>query len=117
MESVLFQRVPFRNEREATIFEKVFDFVADKFGDAAFSRRKNNSPVGRLAPAYFEAVVGAIHDIVDELANVSAKRLNKTLDTVFESDDFKDNTGPGANKVYKLKGRIENVRSALENLI
>jgi len=117
MEEVLFERVPFRYEREERIFIKVFDFIADKFDDAAFSRRKNNSPVGRLAPAYFEAVVGAVHDLVDDLQEVTSRRLIRALDRVFESDEFKENTGPGANKIYKLKGRIENIRTELQRLI
>lgn len=65
MEAILF------GERQADIvratFFKFFDFISTVFGDGAFSRYRNGEPVGRLAPAYFEAVVGGLSDIFDRL--------------------------------------------------
>jgi len=113
MESVLFEgkfdRVPMM-----FLFEKTFKLISQKLGDQAFTRFNiHGEATGRLAPAYYEAVCVAFVERYDDLVNVSADILLSRLRTAFESEGFKDATGPGANTITKLHQRIRVVREHL----
>ncbi|WNO54949.1 DUF262 domain-containing protein [Stakelama saccharophila] len=106
MEEILFE------EDQSHIFNEdhfryFFDFIADKFGDSAFSRWRDGSATGRLAPAYFEAVCGALSPRFKELTDRSPEDLQATLNNAFEDEEFRDATGPGANSKMKMEARIE----------
>ena len=61
MDAVLFSKVPFDFDNEFGEFERLFDCLNEKFGAGAFVKYRNGSPVGGVAPAYFEAVsVGSL---------------------------------------------------------
>lgn len=111
MEDILFDRDGIEFEQEE--FANFFAFIASKFGDAAFSRSRDGQAFGRLAPAYFEAVVGALADRLDELVGADPVELQTKLSNAFESDDFKAASGPGANSKGKMEQRIQIVRDAL----
>lgn len=113
MEGVLFDRIEFDSEAEASVFRRVFAVIAEKFGKNGFARHRDGVPQGRLAPAYFEATVGAVVAHLDSLAKIDATVLQRRLAEVFESEAFGEVTGPGANTIAKLKGRIEIVSKAL----
>lgn len=91
-------------------FSGFFDFIAEKFGDSAFSRWRDGAAQGRLAPAYFEAVCGALADNYLQLAAHDAQELRHTLAVAFDDQRFKDATGPGANSKIKMEDRIAVVR-------
>lgn len=110
MEDILFDRTDAMND--TTEFTNFFSFIADKFGDAAFSRSRDGQAFGRLAPAYFEAVVGGLAEKVSELSGESALDLRNKLSDVFETPAFKNASGPGANSKSKLESRIDLVRQA-----
>ncbi len=111
MEDVLFSRI------DAVIdvaeFEEFFKFIAETFGDAAFSRSRDGEAFGRLAPAYFEAVVGALAGNLELVDGKNGDDLKNALSEVFETSEFKAASGPGANSKGKMETRIELVRSAL----
>lgn len=109
MEYVLFQRI--EDKLNSDDFKSFFAFVVQKFGDAAFSRFRDGHAIGRLAPAYFEAVVGALGDRFKVLENTPDTELKEKLSNAFESDSFKGATGPGANSKHKMERRIEVVRA------
>lgn len=111
MEDILFNRLGVEPDRAE--FERFFSFVATKFGDTAFSRSRNGQAFGKLAPAYFEAVVGALADHFDALEAVAPHELQQKLSDAFESPEFKAASGPGANSKGKMEQRIEIVRVAL----
>jgi hypothetical protein len=110
MEDILFKRLNAMDD--VSEFKTFFDFIAAKFGDAAFSRSRDGQAFGRLAPAYFEAVVGALSDKIPVLSAMPAADLKQKLSEAFETPAFKAVSGPGANSKGKMDGRIELIRQA-----
>jgi len=113
MEEVIFARIPFDTGVEIDIFSNVFAFIAKNFGSDAFARNKNGEGTGRLAPAYFEAAVGGVLRVLPKADELSQAELKDRLYGVYTSDAFREVTGPGANTVPKLNGRIDLVAKAL----
>lgn len=111
MEDILFNRGGAEFYPED--FGNFFAFIARKFGDSAFSRSRDGQAFGRLAPAYFEAVAGALSDRFGELENADPITLQTNLSNAFESEEFKAASGPGANSKGKMEERIRIVREAL----
>lgn len=104
MEIMLFERMAI--ELNAPIFYGFFDLIAEKFGDSAFSRWRDGAAQGRLAPAYFEAVVGALAGNYSQYISWPPEEMQKRLEAAFNDDRFKDSTGPGANSRQKMEQRI-----------
>ncbi len=94
-------------------FLRFFKFIAEKLGDTAFSRSRDGEAFGRLAPAYYEAVVGALADNIGELENIPSETLKQKLSDAFETEQFKAVSGPGANSKGKMEARINLVKQAL----
>lgn len=112
MEEVLFGRTVAMEDTSE--FEAFFKFISDNFGDAAFSRSRDGEAFGRLAPAYFEAVVGAVDGNIVQFANKSSNNLKAALSAAFEQAAFKAASGPGANSKEKMEARIRLVQEALQ---
>jgi len=113
MESVLFKRTPFDVQGEREVFEDTFSIPSEKFGEDAFARHRDGQPQGRLAPAYVEAVIGGVLPNMEsvrkktpEILKKALEILKKALASVFESEEFRRVTGPGANTIEKLKERM-----------
>ena len=114
MECVLFDRCNFDHVSMTSLFEKTFALISQKLGDQAFTRfNTHGEATGRLAPAYYEAVCVAFVERYDDLVNVPADILLTRLRKAFESEGFKNATGPGANTIPKLHQRIQVVREHL----
>ena len=113
MEEVLFKKIDFIPAEESARFREVFQTINDKFGCDAFARYREGRPQGRLAPAYYEAVVGAVVADPSAVAAKDTDQLRANLAAVLESDPFRDVTGPGANTIQKLRERINLVSVAL----
>lgn len=107
MDKVLFRKLEFSYDHEKKIFHEAFDIISEKFGGDAFVRYRDGQPQGRLAPAYFEAVVGAVARFPKQAGQQDAAELRAYLASTLESEHFRDVTGPGANAIYKLRRRIE----------
>lgn len=105
MEDILFKHSGI--DLDANQFKRFFDFVDSKFGDSAFSRRRDGNALGKLAPAYFEAVVGGLYQRFTELEVRAAEALQSTLTEALEDAAFRDATGPGANSKTKMEQRIK----------
>lgn len=114
MERILFDEIEFPKDKNKRKFAKMFEFIAKNFEGDAFARHRDGEAQGRLAPAYFEAVVGGLFPLLDKLADVKKETIKKTLIKAFANDRFKDVTGPGANSREKLTGRIEIVSNEFE---
>jgi hypothetical protein len=71
MESVLFKESEFEIPQERESFQKIFQLLSEKFGLDAFARYRDGLAQGRLAPAYFEAVIGGALSNVDAIAKKS----------------------------------------------
>ena len=114
MEAILFEGD--EKSIDADLFRNFFDFVSDKFQGNAFSRWRDGSALGRLAPAYFEAVCAGLVDIYNDLKTVEPSNLQKRLQEAFDDERFRDATGPGANNKTKLEARISVVKENFLNL-
>ncbi|KAB1087315.1 DUF262 domain-containing protein [Neorhizobium galegae] len=107
MEDVLFGKIGFDYDYYEHLFRDCFTLISDKFGDAAFTRfNSHGEPTGRLAPAYFEAVCATVAAHFGELAEIPGGVLIERLMNAFQSEEFKQATGPGANTIPKLHQRI-----------
>lgn len=116
MEDVLFQRIEFNIVEQSEVFKTTFDLIHEKFGDQAFTRfNSHGEATGRLAPAYFEAVCASVVAHPAELAAVERGVLLERLKRAFDSEDFKNVTGPGANTIPKLRERINVVTRFLRD--
>ena len=114
MEQYLFGLKKFDTASNCAHFRAVFQLIAQKFSDQAFTRfNEFGESTGRLAPAYFEAVVAAVASNLDLLRLVAPDTLKSRLQLAFQSSDFKEATGPGANTITKLNRRIQVVSDYL----
>ncbi len=114
MEGILFKRIDFNFEETRTKFQNVFAQIFDKLENSAFTRfNQKGEPAGRLAPAYFEAVVAAFSEHLTEISQVEPQDIRNRLISAFASEEFKDATGPGANTIQKLNLRIQIVTEHL----
>lgn len=111
MEDILFDKTNAMDNTDE--FMEFFNFIAATFGDTAFSRSRDGQAFGRLAPAYYEAVVGALAGKLEIVNGVSSEELKSRLSDAFETDAFKAASGPGANSKTKMLSRIDIVRDAL----
>jgi hypothetical protein len=107
MEDTLFERIQFDLLERKNHFEDVFNVIAEKLSDSAFTRFNiEGEPTGRLAPAYYEAVVATFSAHLDDLRPLSPAIIRDRLQNAFNSKGFRAATGPGANTIEKLGQRI-----------
>ena len=90
-------------------FEEFFAFISDNFGDTAFSRSRDGEAFGRLAPAYFEAVVGALAgnlNLVSGKSSAVADRLGikPTIERIPEAAAGSDSPPTETDGRYKDGG-------------
>ncbi|AUC52327.1 hypothetical protein CDO87_03590 [Sagittula sp. P11] len=114
MEAVLFGEKNFDPIAMDEVFKTTFTAIFEKLGDQAFTRfNTHGEATGRLAPAYYEAVCAAFIERGPDLKDVQPSILLERLKSAFDSEDFKNATGPGANTIPKLHQRIKVVREYL----
>ena len=114
MEKILFKKIEFEPESQKLAFRSVFSLISSKLGDEAFTRfNDRNEATGRLAPAYYEAVVATFFQHTVKLQSIDSEILRSRLVEAFSSYEFKSATGPGANTIEKLKKRISIVSQHL----
>lgn len=116
MEEVIFARRTFDFGQESLDFKRLFSFLSEVMGDTAFVRYRGTKAMGALAPAHFEAVTLGTWQTLDKIESLDPLVVrNRLIDTV-QSVNFKANVGPGSNSLTKFRGRIEEIRNALEGL-
>lgn len=113
MEGVLLGTVPFDTDYEGAIFRDLFDYIASVFGGGAFVKYRGNTPVGGLAPAYFEAVAIGVVQALDHAKSADIDAVRQAVIDTVQTDDFRQYTGPGANSKQKLKNRIRLIQEAI----
>lgn len=116
MEKILLQEKDFNYKREEEQFNKLFDFLSNTLGEGAFVKYKGEKPIGALAPAYYEAITVGTFNALDKISNIPNERVKKKIIETIQTDEFRENTGPGANRLSKLKGRIKVIENALLEL-
>ncbi|MGL5062208.1 MAG: DUF262 domain-containing protein [Microcoleus sp.] len=119
MEKILLQEkdFDFDYQKEEEQFNKLFNFISNTLGDGAFVKYRGEKPTGGLAPAYYEAITVGTLNALERISNIPLDRVKKKIIDTVQTEEFKDNTGPGANKLSKLKGRIKVIQDALLELI
>lgn len=108
MEDILFNRIEFKLDDQIASFQSVFRVINDKLGDRAFTRfKESGDPTGRLAPAYYEATIGAFHQHYDYLETLPSSEIESRLKDIYSNKEFSDVTGPGASTITKLNSRVK----------
>ena len=113
MEAVLLNKTPFDYDEERKTFEALFVFLAKVMGAGAFTRYRDDSPIGAVAPAYFEAVTMGTLRATASIEAVDAALFRKAIIKAVQSETFRAYTGPGANSKEKLENRIATIHSTL----
>ena len=113
MKSILLKRVEFNLSQEQKEFEELFDLIYDILGDTAFVKFRGSTPVGGLAPAYYEAVAIGSFLEREALRTKDKEQVKRKLIELVQTDGFRSVTGPGANSKPKLQKRIELVATCI----
>lgn len=117
MDSVILEDTEFDYESELKSFEEVFFFLEKSMKKDAFVRFREDEPIGRLAPAYFESVTIGTLRVIDQIRNLPLNRIRSKLIEIRQQKAFRDNIGSGANTQEKLEGRIAAVENGLLKLL
>lgn len=116
MEKILLEEIIFDYDKEETDFHNLFNYLSRVIGSRAFVKYRGSNPVGGLAPAYYEAVTIGTFNVLDNVYNLPDEVVKQSIIDTLQSEDFRKNTGPGANKLSKLTGRINSIQNALLEL-
>ena len=117
MEAILLNKIRFEYQAEIENFRKLFGFLSEIIGGGAFVRYRDNSPIGALAPAYFEAVAIGTFRKLQEIESIDKKLIKNKIIEIVQTSNFKDNIGPGANTRSKLLRRVDVIREGLQSLV
>jgi uncharacterized protein with ParB-like and HNH nuclease domain len=107
MENVLLERIPFDLNSESKIFNELFEFLAQSLGDGAFVKYRGNTPVGALAPAYYEAITIGFFNKLEEIRALDKQQIKQKIIETVQGDAFRGFTGPGV----EIKGDGVNIIS------
>jgi hypothetical protein len=116
MEKILLGKLAFDYDVESKIFDKLFGLFSETLGSGSFVKYRGESPVGALAPAYYEAITIGTCNLIDNIQKINPEKVRMAVIKAVQSEDFRSFTGPGANSKEKLEGRINTIQSALEKL-
>jgi hypothetical protein len=83
----------------------------------SFVRYRGDTPIGALAPAYYEAITMGVLNVFNQIKSVDENVVKRTIIQTTQSGKFRQYIGPGANSKEKLMGRIETIQLALEALL
>jgi len=117
MEKILLQEREFDYKNEEEKFNRLFGFLSSTLGEGSFVKYRGEKPIGGLAPAYYEAITVGTLNALDKISNLPLDRVRKQIINTVQTDEFRENTGSGANKISKLKGRIKVIQNGLLELI
>lgn len=117
MEAMLLGDKKFNFKKELAEFKEIFSCLATQFGPNAFVKHRNGSPIGGLAPAYYEAVTMGCYRSLDGLMQYSPQDAQAILAKTVQSDAFREVTGPGANSLPKMERRIQIIAEAFNDVL
>ena len=117
MDSVILEDAKFDYKSERKIFEEVFSLLEASMKEDAFVRFREDKPIGRPAPAYFESVTIGTLRVIDRISNLSTDCIRSKLIEIRQQEVFRDNIGSGANTQEKMEGRIAAVENGLLELL
>lgn len=114
MEKILLDEISFDIGSEKTQFVNLFDYLNESIGSGAFVKYRDQSPIGALAPAYYEAVTNGVFQALNANSNLDRNKVKNAIINTVQTDEFRGFTGPGANTKEKLEGRIKCIKDAVE---
>jgi hypothetical protein len=117
MELILLGHAPFEETDERQLFRDLFDTLDRFMGAATFVRHRGDTPIGALAPAYFEAITMGTFRLMPEIQRADPNDFARIIRQTVQSEVFRSFTGPGANSREKLENRITTISNALRQLI
>lgn len=103
---VLLKQRPFSIPKEERIFHDTFDIIAKALGSDAFRYIRDGRPRGGFSVYLFEALSIGVANNLDVLQQLDNQEVEQRLNRVKLSNEFLENTGPGANTPQKLLARI-----------
>ncbi|QHA80252.1 DUF262 domain-containing protein [Pseudomonas mediterranea] len=113
MEQILLEIINFDFAKETAEFLRVFSFLERAIGAGSFVKYRGESPIGALAPAYYEAVSIGVWRALTNDANLVEDKVRTAIIQTVQTEAFRNNTGPGANSKEKLEGRISSIENAI----
>lgn len=116
MEGILLKKIRFDAANEERAFSEVFSYLNATFGENAFVKYRGATPLGGLAPAYYEAVSIGIFNSLPNLRNKPTDTVRNAVIQTVQSEDFRRVTGPGANSREKLRTRIRLIEETLARI-
>ena len=116
MEEILLNKIEFDYEAETKNFKRLFSYLSRVIGNGAFVRYRDDSPIGALAPAYFEAVAIGTFKALDKIQEIDDHLVKNKIIEVVQTGKFKENIGPGANTRSKLLRRVDSIYQGLVSL-
>lgn len=116
MDAVLLSKIDFDFDAEYEVFDRLFTCLKKQFGPFAFVKFRNKTPIGGVAPAYFEAVTLGALSSLDRLESMEKPIAMDRLAATVESAEFRAVTGPGANSLPKMERRIEILTKAFSEI-
>ncbi|MBF0135862.1 MAG: DUF262 domain-containing protein [Magnetococcus sp. DMHC-1] len=115
LEKVLKGNIDFNYNKEKNDFYSVFTYLDKLMGQDSFVRYRNGSPIGSLAPAYYEAVSVGVFQCLDFIHKIEEKVVKNAIINKLMSDDFKRNIGPGSSKISSFRERISAIRESIQS--
>lgn len=113
MEQVLLEEINFDFNAELDEFISLFDYLSNSVGAGSFVKYRGENPVGALAPAYYEAVsIGVLRSLKND-PDINSDTVRLCIMQTVQTEEFRNNTGPGANSKEKLEGRISAIERAI----
>ena len=81
MEKILLEEFPFDYHLERHSFDSLFSYLHLAMGSGAFVKYRGDTPIGALAPAYYEAVTMGTLSVLDRL---DASHYDEVRQTVID---------------------------------
>lgn len=108
---ILEENREFNKEYEQKLFEDTFRHIGDVMGEDAWRYLKDGKHKGAFSVYIFEALSVGIAANIDFIRSLSEGTLIDRIIKFKQEPQFLENTGPGANVKFKLRGRIDSAKT------
>lgn len=113
LEKILKKEISFDFQKERKDFQSVFTYLNKLMAGSAFVRHRNQTPIGSVAPAYYEAMTIGVFQTMHLLDRLDLHTVKNSIIKKLESNEFKEHIGPGSNKITNFNERIKAIKNAI----
>lgn len=99
--------VPFDRAEEQRIFEETFRLIYTALGEDAWRHNRDGIPKGSFSVYVFDALSVGVARNLSVAAALTPAQLAARCVEVKDSNDFRENVGPGGNTQTKMRARLE----------